>query len=118
MNPSAIAEAIEQDRPSFCRTYTITGHSDDIVEVEGSEWPTALEFYPSKAASTLTIYDAVSHTPVGKVIIMLVNDQWGFGIAPYSDGVPLPIGEYSLSASGYSTTLTIRTQSQLAFEDS
>lgn len=118
MTPSAIAEAIEQDRPSPCYTYTITGHSDDVVEINGPNCGNGVEIYPSKTSSTITIYDATSHTPVGKVIIMLVNDQWGFGIAPYSDGVPLPIGEYSLSASGYAATLTIRTQSQLAFEDS
>lgn len=114
MNQSAIAEAIEQDRPANLHTYTIYGHSDDIVNIEGPGLGNGLELYPSKASFSFLVKGESS---IGRIIGQLVNDQWGFGVAPFSDGVPLPIGEYTLTAKGYTTTLTIRSMFLLTFEE-
>lgn len=118
MKQSTIEDAIEQGQNALLKTYTITGHSDDIIEVNGPNLGNGLEFYPS--ASTMLIDMSPENSLVedaAVISVALVNDQWIIGVGPKSDNVPLPLGEYTITASGYSATLTITTPVLLQFQE-
>ena len=116
MKQSDIAEAIEQNLSPNTHTYIISGHSDDIIQIDGPNCGNGIELYPTSSNFSFLFTDG--HT-TGRIIVSLMNDQWGFGIAPYSDGVMLPIGEYKLALglNGYSTVLTISSMFPLTFSE-
>lgn len=115
MKPSDIEDAIEQDRSPLLNTYTISGHSDDIIQIEGPGFGNGLELYPD--TTNLHHFYLSDGTNIVRIIASLKMSQWHFGIGPYNDNYPLPIGSYELTAQGYTAILTIKTPGLLTIPE-
>lgn len=96
-------------------TYTISGHSDDVLTIEGPNLGNGLEFNNLAGLFLVTVADEEDRQCL--IAAQLgYNSQWMIGIQPMDDDAPLPIGEYELTAKGYSAVLTITTPQLLTFE--
>lgn len=115
INQSQIADAIEQGQETTLHTYTIYGHSDDVLVIEGPNLGSGLEFNNPAGHFLVTVADGEDRQCL--VAAQLgYNSQWTIGIQPMDDNALLPIGEYKLTAQGYSAVLTITSPQMLTFE--
>lgn len=112
MKASQIEDAIEQGLTPPTYIYTISGHSDDIVMVEGDHVTKGgEEFYPENGQVVLIVTgDEVS----GQILVRLIGDQWAVGIAPIEDDAPFPAAAM-LTVHRYSAVLTLASPVPLTF---
>lgn len=117
MKQSTIAEAIEEGRNPVVYEYRISGHSDDILQVEGPG--VDAEFYFCDQILHGNTINVMVHDSEGATFYIKAGlfggSQWMIGINPSDDDAPLPIGTYELSVQGYTAVLTIKTPKHLAF---
>lgn len=112
MKQSHIEDAIEQNATAPLFTYVISGHSDDVIQVED---PLASnggdEFYPESGYIELIVSNGKES---GRIVANLILDQWAIGIAPFTDEAPFP-ATASLHVTGYTAVLTLVSPVPLTF---